>query len=52
MDVETLIAAVYKRQPLWDKRNKQHANRNTTDRLWREIATEMNLEGNWRDDLF
>lgn len=45
MDVEMLIANVFRRSPLWDKRDKRHANRNTTDKLWREIANEMEIDG-------
>ncbi|XP_012946166.1 uncharacterized protein LOC106013889 [Aplysia californica] len=45
MDVEVLIACVYKRSPIWDKRHKLHANRNVIDKLWTEIAAEMKCEG-------
>ena len=33
MDVEILIASVFKRRPILDKREKQHANRNKIDGL-------------------
>ncbi|XP_063842374.1 uncharacterized protein LOC135090051 [Scylla paramamosain] len=44
MDVELLIAKVYERQPVWNKWNKHHANRNVVDRLWAEISQELNCE--------
>ena len=45
MDVELLIAKVYERQPVWNKWNKHHGNRNVVDRLWAEISQELNCEG-------
>ena len=44
MDVELLIAKVYARQPVWDKWNKHHANRNVVDRLWAEVSQELNMK--------
>ena len=46
MDTDALIAAVFSRTPIWDKQNKQHANRNTIDKLWKDIANEMQHESN------
>lgn len=45
MDVEVLIAEVFKKPALWDKRNKYYSNRNTTERKWKEVAEKMTLEG-------
>ena len=45
MDVEQLIAAVFKRPLIWDKRMKEYANRNLVDKAWKEISKEMNSEG-------
>ncbi|RUS82551.1 hypothetical protein EGW08_009681, partial [Elysia chlorotica] len=44
MDVDTLIASVYERPPVWDKKHKLHRNRNVIDRLWQEISNEMQME--------
>ena len=52
MDVEALIAAVYKRSPIWDKANKLHANREKTDTLWKEISDELNFEGKGNYTVF
>ncbi|CAG9822198.1 unnamed protein product [Phaedon cochleariae] len=41
MDIEVLIAAVFKRTPIWDKRHKLHSNRNSVDRYWKEISNEI-----------
>lgn len=45
MEVELLISKVFERAPLWDKRDKQHANRNVTDKLWKEVSKELDCEG-------
>lgn len=45
MDIDILIAAVFKRSALWDKRLKSHSNRNVTQHLWNEIAAEMKVDG-------
>ena len=45
MDVELLITKVRERTPLWDKRNKHHANRNIVNKLWSEVVKELDCEG-------
>ena len=45
MDVTLLISKVFERPPLWDKRNKLHANRYVVERLWAEISKELECEG-------
>ena len=45
MDIEILISEVFHRVPLWDKRDKKHANRNVTDKLWKEASKELDCEG-------
>ena len=45
MDVDQLIAAVYKRECIWDKRKKEYANRNVVEKAWKEISIEMKVEG-------
>ena len=45
MDVDALISYVYTRTPIWDKRDKLHANRSVVDKLWKEIANEIQHEG-------
>ena len=45
MEVELLISKVFERAPLWDKRDKQHANRNVIDKLWKEVSKELDCEG-------
>ena len=44
MDTEILIAEVFKRPCIWDKRIKEYANRNIVDRAWKEISKEMSVE--------
>ncbi|CAK1594876.1 unnamed protein product [Parnassius mnemosyne] len=46
VDNEVLIALVFDKQPLWDKRNKFHSNRHITDKCWKEISLEMKLDEN------
>ncbi|XP_050311195.1 uncharacterized protein LOC126746843 [Anthonomus grandis grandis] len=46
MDVEILIASVYKKCPIWDKKSKLHSNRNVVDKCWKEIAEEMKEDEN------
>ena len=45
MDVEVLVAKIYERKPIWNKWDKQHANRNVVEKLWAEISQEMKLPG-------
>lgn len=45
IDNEVLIALVFDKAPLWDKRNKFYSNRNVTDKLWKEISSEMKQDG-------
>ena len=45
MEIELIISKVFERAPLWDKRNKAHANRNVLNKLWAEIALETGYEG-------
>ena len=45
MDIEVLIASVYQRRLIWDKRDKGHANRNIIDQLWKAISIEMGMDG-------
>ncbi|RUS69248.1 hypothetical protein EGW08_022991 [Elysia chlorotica] len=44
MDVDALIASVYKRSPIWDKRDKLYANRTASDKLWKQVAQELNID--------
>ncbi|XP_050315311.1 uncharacterized protein LOC126749663 [Anthonomus grandis grandis] len=46
MDIEILIASVYKKCPIWDKKSKLHSNRNVVDKCWKEIAEEMKEDEN------
>ncbi|XP_045482789.1 uncharacterized protein LOC123686591 isoform X2 [Harmonia axyridis] len=46
MDIDALIAEVYKRSAIWNKNHKLHSNRNIVDKCWREISLEMNEDGN------
>ncbi|CAH1990964.1 unnamed protein product [Acanthoscelides obtectus] len=41
MDKELLIAAVFERTAIWNKRDKLHSNRNVVDRYWKEISIEI-----------
>lgn len=45
MNIETLIAMVYERPPLWDKKNKLRGDRNVIDKFWRQISIEMKEDG-------
>lgn len=44
MDIKALISAVYCRPPIWNKRDKQYANRSIIENLWIEIATELECD--------
>ena len=44
MDVDTLIAAVYNKPTIWDKRRKDHANRNSVEIAWKAISQELNVD--------
>lgn len=44
MDAELLITKVFERPPLWDKRNKNHSNRNVTDKLWEDVSKELDCK--------
>lgn len=45
MDIDNLISAIFVRSPIWDKRNKNHSNRNVVEKCWKEISKEVNAEG-------
>lgn len=47
MDIDVLIAAVFKRTPISDKRHKLHSNQNAVDRYCKEIRKEMNYDGKY-----
>ena len=51
MDIERLIAAVYQESPLWDKRNKLHANRMVVDKCWKTISQDMDIEGEFYSEF-
>ena len=38
MDGEVLAAKIYERKPIWNKWDKQHANRNVVENLWAKIS--------------
>ncbi|RVE49701.1 hypothetical protein evm_005676 [Chilo suppressalis] len=44
MNIEALIAKVFLNPAVWDKRDKNHANRNVVDRCWQNIAGVMGVE--------
>ncbi|CAH0401932.1 unnamed protein product [Chilo suppressalis] len=46
VDNEVLIALVFDKELLWDKRNKFHSNRNVTNKCWKEICLEMKQDEN------
>ena len=54
MDVDQLIAAVFTKPLIWDKRMKEYANRNLVDKAWKEISKEMDSEGKFHffNDLY
>lgn len=52
MDKDLLIAAVFEKTPIWDKRHKLHSNRNVVDKYWKEISVEMKEDGKYLEYLF
>ena len=48
MDNEVLIAAVYNRSSIWDKRDKYHSNRIVVENCWKEISAEMKEDGKYK----
>ncbi|XP_049947986.1 uncharacterized protein LOC126456277 [Schistocerca serialis cubense] len=42
MNTEALIAAVYRRSPLWDTGSIHNRDRRIVDALWKEVAAELN----------
>lgn len=48
MDVDELIAQVFRKAPIWDKQLKLHANRMYVDKLWKDISLEMNIPGKFQ----
>ncbi|GFR87190.1 hypothetical protein ElyMa_000740400 [Elysia marginata] len=46
MDIDKLISSVFKRAPIWDKRDKLHATRSVIESLWKEIANDIQYEDN------
>lgn len=44
MDVDNLISQILLRPALWDKTDKNHHNRFVLDKLWSEVAQEMNTK--------
>ena len=51
MNMERLIAAVYHESPLWDKRNKLHANRMVVDKCLKTISQDMEIEGEFYSEF-
>jgi hypothetical protein len=47
IDGDQLIALVFERQAIWDKRAKQHSNRNYVEKCWKEISIEMKIDGKY-----
>lgn len=45
MDVLQSIASMFDEIALWDKRRKLCSNGNVTEKYWKEINSEMNLDG-------
>ncbi|XP_060655981.1 uncharacterized protein LOC132791172 [Drosophila nasuta] len=44
LDAEQLIFLIESRKPIYNYKSKDHANKEITDKLWRQIAKEMNCE--------
>jgi hypothetical protein len=44
MDIESLVAEIFTRPALWDKSDKNHHNRFVLDKLWLEVAQELNTK--------
>lgn len=42
MDTEKLIISIQTREPLWNQQSKQYHNRDITNKLWDEVAKDMN----------
>jgi hypothetical protein len=42
---DQLIALVFETQAIWDRRAKQHSNRNYVEKCWKEISIEMKIDG-------
>jgi hypothetical protein len=45
IDSEQLIACVYERRAIWDKRVKEHSNIIYLEKCWKDISLEMKIEG-------
>ncbi|XP_044749765.1 uncharacterized protein LOC123310363 [Coccinella septempunctata] len=45
MDIDELISKVQLNPPIWDKRIKEHSNRNIVDACWKKISLEMKIDG-------
>ncbi|KAL1516321.1 hypothetical protein ABEB36_000240 [Hypothenemus hampei] len=51
MDIEKLISEVFKRTPLWDKRDQNHHSRFILDKKWDEVAEHLNTTHKFRTTL-
>ncbi|CAG4953189.1 unnamed protein product [Parnassius apollo] len=51
MNSDVLLPLVFSKQPVWDKRDKRHCNRNVNDKCWKEISEAMNEGGDSNLDL-
>ncbi|KAG8285730.1 hypothetical protein J6590_074463 [Homalodisca vitripennis] len=51
MDIDDLVSKLQLNPPIWDKRLKEHSNRNIVDACWRKISVEMDIDdGAERED--
>ena len=50
--MESLISAVFSRPAIWDSSVKNHSDRDIIQKLWNEIAEELNCEGNNNESYF
>ncbi|XP_068083480.1 uncharacterized protein [Anabrus simplex] len=41
MDSEVLIAAVYNKPSIWNRKDKYHSNRNVVEKCWKDISADM-----------
>lgn len=45
MDKEKLIGQVFVREPIWNKKDKNHHNCIILNKLWKEVAKECDVPG-------
>lgn len=45
IDIEQFITCVFLKPAIWDKRQKDHSNRNCVEKSWHEISVEMKVQG-------